>query len=131
MTDREALTSALAGPLVNARATSAGVAPCAPTPGSRSTDCGSSRRASPTARGWVAPMTAPTLESPRSPTSSAPHSATSAADVLPERPPVREGEVLDLRAARVRGLDEAEDPAAVRGGRRRGRLDRVAARGTG
>ena len=33
MTEREALTSALAGPLVNARARSAGVAPCAPTPG--------------------------------------------------------------------------------------------------
>ncbi len=33
MTDRDTVTSALAGPLVNARATSAGVAPCAPTPG--------------------------------------------------------------------------------------------------
>ena len=32
------MTSALAGPLVNARATSAGVAPCAPIPGSRRMD---------------------------------------------------------------------------------------------
>ena len=35
MTERDAATSALAGPLVNARATSAGPAPCAPMPGSR------------------------------------------------------------------------------------------------
>ena len=41
--------------------------------------CGRSRRASPTARGCVAPTTAPTLESPRSPTRSSPHSATSRA----------------------------------------------------
>ena len=49
MTDRDAATSALASPLVKARATSAGVAPCAPTPGSRRIDCGISRLASPTA----------------------------------------------------------------------------------
>src|SRR5438552_703640 len=79
MTLREAATSALAGPLVNARATSAGDAPCAPTPGSRRIERGRSRRASPTARGCVAPITAPTAESPCSPTRSAPHSATSSA----------------------------------------------------
>src|SRR6266545_1845410 len=62
MTLRATFTSALAGPLVNARATSAGVAPCAPTAG-----------------GCVAPITAPTEESPCSPTRSAPHSATSSA----------------------------------------------------
>ena len=38
MTERDAVTSALAGPLVNARATSAGVAPCAPTPGRSRTE---------------------------------------------------------------------------------------------
>ena len=48
------MTSALAGPDVKARATSAGVAPCAPTPGSRSTACGIARRASPTARAYAA-----------------------------------------------------------------------------
>src|SRR5919201_1439143 len=79
MTLRETFTSALAGPLGNARATSAGVAPCAPPPGSSRMARGSSRRASPTARGCVAPMTAPTAERPCSPTRSAPHSATSSA----------------------------------------------------
>src|ERR671933_357430 len=71
MTDRAAVTNALAGPLVNARATSAGVAPCAPIPGSRRIDCGRSRRAFATARRSVAPTTAPTLESPRIPPCSA------------------------------------------------------------
>ncbi len=79
MTDREAFTSALAGPLVNARATSPGEAPCAPTPGSSMIACGMARRASPIARGIVAPTTAPALEMPRSPTRSSPHSRTSAA----------------------------------------------------
>ncbi len=58
---------------------SAGVAPCAPTPGRSRIACGSSRRASPTARGWVAPTTAPMLESPHSPTISSPSSRTSSA----------------------------------------------------
>ena len=79
MTERETVTSALAGPLVNALATSAGVAPCAPIPGSRRTDCGISFLASLTARGYVAPTTAPTLERPHSPTTSWPSSATSLA----------------------------------------------------
>src|SRR6266566_3499493 len=79
MTSRETFTSALAGPLVKARATSAGVAPWAPTPGSNRIARGRSLRASPTARGCVAPMTAPTDDKPCSPTRSAPHSATSSA----------------------------------------------------
>src|SRR6476659_2414083 len=79
ITSRETFTSALAGPLVNARATAAGVARCAPTAGNSRIARGSNRRASPTARGCVAPMTAPTEESPCSPTRSAPHSATSSA----------------------------------------------------
>src|ERR671928_184778 len=58
MTDLETVTRALAGPLVNARATSAGVAPCAPTPGRSRIACGIRRRASETARAWVAPTTA-------------------------------------------------------------------------
>ena len=41
-----------------------GVAPCAPTPGSRIGDRGSRRRASETPRGYVAPTTAPTLDRP-------------------------------------------------------------------
>ena len=57
MTERETVTRALAGPLVNARATSAGVAPWAPTPGSSIGVCGRRRRASETARGCVAPTT--------------------------------------------------------------------------
>src|SRR3989304_1227500 len=65
MIEREAVTSALAGPLVNARATSAAEAPCAPTPGRSRTAWGMSRRASATARGDVAPTTAPTLDTPR------------------------------------------------------------------
>src|SRR5215211_4480294 len=77
MTERETETRALAGPLVNARATSAGVAPWAPIPGRRSTARGISLRASATARGYVAPTTAPTLERPRLPTRPAPQSFTS------------------------------------------------------
>ena len=54
-------------------------APCAPTPGSSRIACGISLRASPTSRGCVAPTTAPTDDSPPSPTRSAPHSATASA----------------------------------------------------
>src|SRR4030095_1333517 len=54
MPERETVTSALAGPLVNALATSAGVAPCAPIPGSSRMDCGSSFRGSLTARAGAA-----------------------------------------------------------------------------
>src|SRR5262249_30399235 len=50
-TEREATTSALAGPLVKARAMSAGLAPCAPTPGRSRIACGKSFRASAIARG--------------------------------------------------------------------------------
>src|SRR5918997_812625 len=87
MIDRETDTSALAGPLVNARATSAGVAPWAPSPGRSRIDFGISRRASPTARGYVAPTTAPTLERPCSPTTSSPHAATSSATWCQTRRP--------------------------------------------
>src|SRR5437868_10113572 len=79
MIEREAETSALAGPLVNAGARSEGFPPWAPTPGSSRTDCGSSRRASATSSGKVAPITAPTAERPPSPTRSSPHSPTSCA----------------------------------------------------
>ena len=126
MTLRDALTSALAGPLVNARARSAGVAPCAPTPGRSRIAFGSSRRASPTARGWVAPddrahareaaladeLLAELVHEPR--------------HVLPERPSVREDQVLDVGAAFVRGLDDAEDPGAVTPARGEEGLERVA-----
>src|SRR5947208_2746087 len=87
MTLREAATSALAGPLVKARATSPGDAPCAPTPGRSRIERGSSFRASPTARECVAPTTAPTLESPCSPIRSSPHSATKRATCCHSRPP--------------------------------------------
>ena len=80
MTEREALTSALAGPLVNARARSAGRrALRADARAGAAPSAASACRASPTARGCVAPTTAPTAERPCSPTRSAPHSATSSA----------------------------------------------------
>ena len=85
------------------------VAPCAPTPGRSRIACGSSRRASPIARGCVAPTTAPTLERPRSPTRSSPQLGDEPRDVVPERAAVRERQVLDVGAAGVRRLDEAED----------------------
>ena len=95
-------------------------------PGSRRTACGISRRASATARGCVAPTTAPTDERPTSPTTSSPHSATSDATWCQSGRPSRQLQVLDV-AARVRRLDEDEDPgpAAPRGGDER--LDRLAA----
>ena len=46
-------------------------------------------------------------------------------DLLPDRPAVREREILDL-AAGVRGLDDAEDPGAVAPGGGEVRLDRLA-----
>ena len=52
--------------------------------------CGIKRRASATARGWVAPTTAPTEERPTSPTMSSPHSATSAATWCHSGRPSRE-----------------------------------------
>ena len=50
-----------------------------------------------------------------------------ARDVVPQRPPVRERQVLDVRAARVRGLDDAEEPGAVAPAGGEERLERVAA----
>ena len=111
MSERDTLTSALAGPLVNARATSAGVAPWAPIPGSSSGACGSSRLASPTSRGWVAPTTAPTLERPQSPTSSSPQEATSSATWCQSGRPSESFRSWTSPAG-VRGLEHAEDPRA-------------------
>ena len=126
MSERETLTSALAGPLVNARATSAGVAPWAPIPGSSSGACGSSRLASPTSRGWVAPTTAPTLDRPQSPTSSSPQEATSSATWCQSGRP-SESFRSWMSPAGVGGLDHAEDPRARRGGSaREERLERLA-----
>ena len=127
MTERDAVTRALAGPDVNARATSAGVAPCAPTPGSRMIDWGIARRASPTARGKVAPTTAPTLDRPRSPTRSAPHSATRSATWCHSGRPSESVELLDVAGAGVGGVDEHEQAGAVAPARRQERVDRVAA----
>ena len=85
----------------------------APRPGSNNTDCGSSLRASATARGCVAPMTAPTLDRPRSPTTSAPHSATCEATCCQS---VRPSERTRSWISPPPGSrsDDAEDPAAVR-----------------
>ncbi len=47
--------------------------------------------------------------------------------LLPERAPVRERQVLDVRAARVRRLHEAEDPGAGAAARLQERLDGVGA----
>src|SRR5688572_7243116 len=79
MTERETVTRALAGPLVNALATSAGGAPRAPLPRRQRKDCGVRVPSPLAALGYVAPTTAPTLERPHSPTTSWPSSATSLA----------------------------------------------------
>ena len=121
------MTSALAGPLVNARAMSAGVAPCAPTPGRSRIACGSSRRASPTARGWVAPTTAPTRREPALADELLAELAHELGHLVPERAAVREREILDVGRAGVRGLDEAEDPAAAPAAGGDERLEGVAA----
>ena len=113
MTERDAVTSALACPAENARATSAGVAPCAPTPGSRIGDCGRSRRASEIARGCVAPTTAPTLDRPFSPSERLAPLAHELGDVVPQRAPVRKREILDVGRARVRRANEEEHAGAV------------------
>ena len=123
---RDALTSALAGPLVNARARSATDAPCAPTPGSSRIVCGIRRRASATARGCVAPTTAPTDERPTSPTRSSPHSSTSCATCCHIGRPSSSVDVLDVGAG-VRGLHEHEDAGAVAARGAEVRLDRLAA----
>ena len=125
MTERDALTSALAGPLVNARARSAGVAPWAPTPGQQQdrlrhqlarladrarmgrADDGADRREPVLADEVLAPL------------------RDELRDVLPHRAPVGERHVLDV-AAGVRGLDDAEDAGAVAPRGREVRLDRLA-----
>src|ERR671930_23604 len=126
MTEREAFTSALAGPLAKARATSAGVAPCAPTPGRSRTDCGSARRASPIARGWVAPTTAPTLERPCSPTRSSPHSRTRRAAPCPNGAHAVGAERLEERELRLHPddvrCDRVDESAAEARARLRGVL---------
>ena len=48
-------------------------------------------------------------------------------NVLPQQRPVGETHVLDVAAARVRGLDEAEEPGSAAPARREERLERVAA----
>ena len=122
---RDWLQSQAHGKLVKARATSAGVAPCAPTPGSSRIARGSNLRASPTARGCVAPMTAPTdslycrIEI-RAPSATA------------RRPGARhaacgDNKILHLRATRVRGLDDAEDAGSVTAARREERIERISA----
>ena len=127
MTLREALTSALAGPLVKARARSAGVAPCAPTPGS-------SR---------IALRQQPPRLADRARVGRPDHRADARqpaladellaelvheqGDVVPDGAAVRELQVLDVGAALVGGLDDAEDPAAVPAAGAEERLERVAA----
>ena len=127
MTERDAVTSALAGPLVKARATSRGPAPCAPTPGSSNTERGSSFLASATTRGAVAPTTAPTLERPRSPVRSAPQLRDELGHLLPDAPPVGERQLLDIGRAGVRRAHEAEDARSVQSARLQEGLDGVAA----
>ena len=125
MTEREAVTSALAGPLVKARARSAGFPPCAPTPGQEQdrlrhqlarladrarmgrADDGADRREAALADQVLAPL------------------GDERGDVLPHRAPVGERDVLDV-AAGVRGLDQAEDPGAVAAGGGEVGLDRLA-----
>ena len=83
--------------------------------------------ASLTARGYVAPTTAPMLERPHSPTTSSPSSATSFATCCQTWLPVREREILDVGAAGIRRLHEAEDPAPGPSARGDERLERIPA----
>ena len=125
MIEREAVTSALAGPLVNARATSAAEAPCAPTPGREQGPLGHEARLG-DRRGYVAPDDRPharqaALADESRPTRDEP------GDVLPERPAVGGGDVLDVGGAGVRRADETEDARAVAAAGAEERLDGVAA----
>ena len=127
MTERDAATSALAGPLVNAGATSrrAGAlradarqeqdGPREQPPGLA--DRARMRRADDRADARQAALADEVLAPLRD----------EARHVLPERLPVREREILDVRHALVRRLDEAEDarPFAPAGGDER--LERVEA----
>jgi len=82
-------------------------------------------RASRTARGCVAPTTAPDAREAAFADELLAPLRDEARDLVPERPPVGEDEVLDV-AAGVRGLDETEEAGAVAAAGGEERLDRVA-----
>ena len=93
MRERETGTIALAGPLWNARVRSEIEPPCAPTPGSNRIERGIRRRASATARGCVAPITAPTDDKPT-------------VTLEPPRDPDRVSSFLNIRVADINGVYE-------------------------
>ena len=129
-TERDALTSALAGPLVKARARSPGLAALradarqqqdrlrhqlarlADRPRMRRPDDGADRREAVLADEVGAPV------------------GDERGDVLPHRPSVGERHVLDV-AARVRGLDDAEDARCRSGAPRPGTARPTRGRATG
>ena len=127
MTEREAETSAPAGPVVNAAATSAGVPPCAPIPASRSTERGSSARASrDLARERRADDRADRRETALADQVLAP-AADEPAQRAARAAPVGERDVLHVGATGVRRLHEAEDPGALTPARLEKRLHGIAA----
>ena len=112
MTEREALTSALDGPLVN-RATSAGVALC---PDTREQDDRARHLAPRLAddpRHGRADDRADARE-PARPDEVRSPLVDELGDVTPHRPPVREHGVLQLGCAGVRRPHEEEEPAPSR-----------------
>ena len=110
------------------RATSAGVPPCAPTPGQEERRPAAAAAAPPRSPRDTSRRRRrrPTRE-PRSPTSPRPSSPTSSATCCHSGRPSASAHVLHVAAARIRRLHEAEDPGAVAPARVEERLERVAA----
>ncbi len=124
MTEREAETRALAGPLWNARAEVGHRAALGADPGQQEDRARHQARASATACGCVAPTTAPTDDRPTSPIMLLAPLVDERRDVVPHRPAVGEDRVLQV-AARVRGADEHEDAGSTAPDGAEERLDRV------
>ena len=127
MTEREAVTSALAGPLVKARATSAGRAPCAPMPGQQEHRL----REQPSRLGNRPRHGRPhdradTREAALARERGSPL-GDECGDVLPDASAVREHQLLDVACSWIRGAHEAEDARSVEPARLQERLDRVCA----
>ena len=119
MTERDAETSALAGPAANAPATSAGVAALRADAGQEERGLRQEPPRLDDLAGNVAPTTAPTDERPQLADERLPQLAHELRDVLPEQASVREPHVLHVGAAGVRRLHEAEDARRPHAGRRR------------
>ena len=113
-TSRDTLGSTFGAARPKMRATSAAVPPWAPTPGARNGPLRPLRSAA--ASPMVAPTTTPKEPSGRA---SALRAASSSMTVWATVRPSAVARVLDLRALRVGGQREHEDPGAVACGERR------------